>query len=55
MIVNAIYKASQRLVLMTKFDKAKKIGCSGLLFQTVRFRQFQNMNRTIAKLEDLKM
>jgi hypothetical protein len=40
---------------MTKFGKAGKIGCSGFLFQIVWFRQFQNMNRTGARLEDLKI
>jgi hypothetical protein len=42
-------------VLMIKFGKARKTGCSGFLFRIVRFRQFQNMNRTEAKLEDLKI
>jgi hypothetical protein len=40
---------------MTKFGKAEKIGCSGLLFRIARFQQFQNMNMTHVKLEDLKI
>jgi hypothetical protein len=40
---------------MIKFGKAGKIGCSGFLFGIVRFQQFQNMNMTEAKLEDLKI
>jgi hypothetical protein len=33
------------VVLMIKFGKSeKKIGCSGFLFRTVRFQQFQNIN-----------
>jgi hypothetical protein len=40
---------------MTKFAKAEKIECSGFLFQTVRFRQFQNMKKAGAKLRDLKI
>jgi hypothetical protein len=39
-------------MLMIKFGKAEKIGGSGFLFRIVQFRQFQNMNRTRAKLED---
>jgi hypothetical protein len=42
-------------MLMIKFGKAEKIGGSGFLFQIVQFRQFQNMNRTRAKLEDWKI
>jgi hypothetical protein len=40
---------------MIKFGKAGKIECSGFLFGIVRFQQFQNMNMTEAKLEDLKI
>jgi hypothetical protein len=32
------------VVLMIKFDKSEEIRCSGFLFQTVRFQQFQNIN-----------
>jgi hypothetical protein len=42
-------------MLMTKFGKARKTGCSGFLFRIVQFQQFQNMNMTEAKLEDLKI
>jgi hypothetical protein len=42
-------------MLMIKFGKAEKIGGSDFLFQIVQFRQFQNMNRTRAKLEDWKI
>jgi hypothetical protein len=40
---------------MAKFGKAEKTECSGFLFRTVQFRQFQNMNISGAKLEDLKI
>jgi hypothetical protein len=40
---------------MTKFGKARKIGCSGFLFRTVWFRQFQNMKKAGATLRDLKI
>jgi hypothetical protein len=43
------------LLLMTKFGLAGKTGCFDFLFWTVRFWQFQNMNNTWAKLEDLKI
>jgi hypothetical protein len=43
------------LLLMTKFGKARKPGCSGFLFRTVRFRQFQNMKKIGAKLGELKI
>jgi hypothetical protein len=42
-------------MLMTKFGRAGRTGCSGFLFRTVRFWQFWNMNMTRAKLEDLKI
>jgi hypothetical protein len=42
-------------VLITKFGKAGKIRCFGFLFRIVQFWQFLNMNRTGAKLEDLKI
>jgi hypothetical protein len=40
---------------MTKFSKAGKIECSGFLFRTVRFWQFQSMKKTGAKLGKLKI
>jgi hypothetical protein len=40
---------------MDKFGKAGKTGYFGFLFWTVQFWQSQNMNRTGAKLEDLKI
>jgi hypothetical protein len=39
-------------MLMTKFGKAEKIGCSDFLFRIVRFQQFHNMNMIGVKLED---
>jgi hypothetical protein len=45
----------ESLLLMTKFGKARKTRCSGFLFWTVRFRQFQNKTEEGAKLEDLKI
>jgi hypothetical protein len=50
-----IFICSFFLLLMIKFDKAGKIGWSGFLFWIIRFQQFQNMNRTGARLEDLKI
>jgi hypothetical protein len=40
---------------MTKFAKAGKTGCSGFLFRTIQFQQFQNMKKAGAKLRDLKI
>jgi hypothetical protein len=40
-------------VLMTKFDKAEKTGCSGFLFQIVRFWQFQTQTEEGDRIEDL--
>jgi hypothetical protein len=43
------------LVLMSKFDKSRKIGLSGFLFQTIRFWQFQRKTKERVKLKDLKI
>jgi hypothetical protein len=40
---------------MVKFGKAEKTGCSGFLFQIVRFWQFQVKTKEGAKFEDLKI
>jgi hypothetical protein len=42
-------------LLVTKFGKTKKIGCSGFLFRIVRFWQFQVKTKEGAKLKDLKI
>jgi hypothetical protein len=42
-------------VLMMKFGKSRNTGLSGLLFQTIRFWQFQGKTKKGAKLKDLKM
>jgi hypothetical protein len=42
-------------VLMTKFDRSRKIGCSGFLFRIVQFWQVQDMKEAGAKLGDLKI
>jgi hypothetical protein len=38
------------LLLMTKFGKAEKIGCSDFLFWIVRFWQFQTQTEEGAKI-----
>jgi hypothetical protein len=40
---------------MTKFGKSEKTGLSSLLFQNIRFWQFQVKTKEGAKLEDLKI
>jgi hypothetical protein len=40
---------------MTKFGKSKKTKLSGLLFQNIRFWQFQSKAKEEAKFEDLKI
>jgi hypothetical protein len=42
-------------VLITKFDKAEKIGLFGLGNQSIRFYQFHNKIIEEAKLKDLKI
>jgi hypothetical protein len=42
-------------MLMTKFGKAEKIGCSGFLFRIVWFWQFQYKTKEGARLEDLRI
>jgi hypothetical protein len=40
---------------MTKFGKSGKTGLSGLLFQNIRFWQFQSKSKEEAKFKDLKI
>jgi hypothetical protein len=42
-------------MLMTKFDKCRKIGLFGFLFRNIRFWQVQRRIKTRAKLEDFKI
>jgi hypothetical protein len=42
-------------LLITKFDKFRKIGSSSFLFRTIRFRQFQSKVKEGAKFKDLKI
>jgi hypothetical protein len=42
-------------MLMTKFGKAEKTGCSNFLFRIVWFWQFQLKTKEGAKLKDMKI
>jgi hypothetical protein len=42
-------------MLMTKFGKGDKTGCSSFLFRIVRFWHIQVKTKGVAKLEDLKI
>jgi hypothetical protein len=54
LLIRKLNQKARGHVLMTQFDKSKKIKLSGLLSRNIRFQQFHSKAKEEVKLEDLK-